>query len=190
MSNPVVLATAGYDHKIRFWEANTGICSRTIRFQESQVNCLAISPDKSLIAAGGNPVIHLFDVNSSQEAPLITFDGHAGNVTAVGFQAEGKWLFSSSEDGTVKIWDLRTPTPQRSYEWGRPVDSVVLHPNLAELISADRGGGVRFWDLGSNTCSFELVPVPDVGIRSVSIVSAAAVAIVVAVVVALMLLTD
>lgn len=175
MSNPVVLATAGYDHKIRFWEANTGICSRTIRFQESQVNCLAISPDKSLIAAGGNPVIHLFDVNSSQETPLVSFDGHAGNVTAVGFQEEGKWLFSSSEDGTVKIWDLRTPTAQRSYEWGRPVDSVVLHPNQAELISGDRGGGVRFWELGSNTCSFELVPVPDVGIRSVSIVSIAVV---------------
>lgn len=26
----VVLVTAGYDHEIRFWEAWSGICSRTI----------------------------------------------------------------------------------------------------------------------------------------------------------------
>ena len=31
----VVLATAGYDHTIRFWEATTGQCYRTIQYAES-----------------------------------------------------------------------------------------------------------------------------------------------------------
>jgi len=31
----VVLATAGYDHTIRFWEALSGICYRTLQFPDS-----------------------------------------------------------------------------------------------------------------------------------------------------------
>lgn len=33
----VVLATAGYDHSIKFWEATNGICYRTITHNETQV---------------------------------------------------------------------------------------------------------------------------------------------------------
>lgn len=35
------------------------------------------------------------------------FEGHTNNITAVSFHLEGKWLVTGSEDGTIKIWDLR-----------------------------------------------------------------------------------
>lgn len=38
---------------------------------------------------------------------LRSFDSHTNNVMAVGFQCDGNWMYSGSEDGTVKIWDLR-----------------------------------------------------------------------------------
>ena len=31
----VILATAGYDHTIRFWEALSGICYRTVQYPDS-----------------------------------------------------------------------------------------------------------------------------------------------------------
>ena len=37
MGSQVVLATAGYDHTIRFWEATSGICYRTLQYADSQV---------------------------------------------------------------------------------------------------------------------------------------------------------
>lgn len=92
----LVLATAGYDHSIRFWEATTGLCYRTIPFPESQVNKLEISQDKQLLAAAGNSVIKIFDVPSQSSQPLVTFDGHAGNVSAIGFQKDRKWLYSGA----------------------------------------------------------------------------------------------
>ena len=33
----VILATAGYDHTIKFWAADTGVCTRTLQHPDSQV---------------------------------------------------------------------------------------------------------------------------------------------------------
>ena len=46
-----LLATAGYDHKIRFWEASREKCTRVLRYLDSQVNALSITNDKQYIAA-------------------------------------------------------------------------------------------------------------------------------------------
>ena len=51
----VLLATAGYDHTIRLWEAPSGVCYKTMQHPDSQVNKLEITPDKQYIAAAGNP---------------------------------------------------------------------------------------------------------------------------------------
>lgn len=169
MGSSVVLATAGYDHTIRFWEATSGICYRTLQYADSQVNKLEITADKTLIAAAGNPHIRLYEVNSSNPQPLISYDGHTSNVTSVGFQKDGKWMYTGSEDGTVKIWDLRAPGCQREYESRAAVNTVVLHPNQGELISGDQHGNIRVWDLTANACSCELVPEVGTAVRSLTV---------------------
>ena len=78
-------------------------------------------------------------------------------------------MFTGSEDGTIKIWDMRAPGCQREYESGSPLNTVMLHPNQAELISGDRDGNIRVWDLAQNACSAELVPDGAKAIRSVCI---------------------
>ncbi|ODV91587.1 hypothetical protein CANCADRAFT_73104 [Tortispora caseinolytica NRRL Y-17796] len=166
----VILASAGYDHTIRFWEALSGICSRTIQHPGSQVNRLAISPDKRFLAAAGHLHVRLYDITTQNPNPVITFEGHKNNVTAVAFQSDGKWLVTSSEDGTVKVWDTRTPTVQRNYKHhGVAVNDVVIHPNQGELISGDQDGNIRIWDLGESTCTHQLIPEQDVPVRSVSV---------------------
>lgn len=122
----VILVTAGYDHTIRFWEAWSGICSRTIQHPDSQVNKLKISPDKRFLAVAANSHVRLYDCNLPSNNPpagtgpnttnpnahqggnpIATFEGHNGNVTSVDWHCEGKWLVTGSEDGTLKIWDTR-----------------------------------------------------------------------------------
>ena len=165
----VILATAGYDHKLRYWDANTGACTRTTKYEESQVNALQISPNKYYLAAAGNPNIHLFDVNSTTDTPVVSFEGHTGNVTGIGFQQDTQWLFSCSEDGSIRIWDLRVAEAQRVYDCQCAVHSTILHPNQTTLLSADQSGAVKTWDIlgGRQSRSAVLMDGPA---RSLSIV--------------------
>ncbi|GAA5991286.1 hypothetical protein JCM10908_003239 [Rhodotorula pacifica] len=173
----VILVTGSYDGTIRYWEAWSGICSRTIQTQDHQPNRLAISPDKRFLAAAGVGTVKLYDVaqsaaaSSTNVAPLVTLTGHTANVTSLAWQNEAKWLVSGSEDGTVKIWDIRTSSPQRNYAHLASVNDLALHSNQGELISCDQNGAIKVWDLGGDRCSHELLPEEDVPMRSVSIAS-------------------
>ncbi|KAI5895454.1 WD40-repeat-containing domain protein [Schizophyllum commune] len=167
----VVLVTGSYDHDIRFWEAWSGICSRTISRagETGQVNRLAISPDKRFLAAAIHKKVNIYEINNTSNEPRVTFEGHTGNVTSVCFHSEGKWLVTGSEDGTIKIWDLRTSQVHRGYVNGAPVNDVCVHPNQGELISCDQAGSIKQWDLSENVCSHELTPAGDIPIRSVTL---------------------
>jgi len=100
-SAAVILVTAGYDHRIRFWEAPSGINFRTLRY-ESSATCLTITPNKQFLgAAGGHPAIRLYDINdTTNQNPVLTLDGHRAAVTSIGFQRDVRFLYSSSEDGS------------------------------------------------------------------------------------------
>jgi G protein beta subunit-like protein len=152
-----------------------------IKFPDSQVNKIEITPDKQFIAAAGNPVIRLYEISSSsspspaattaaagggasagtpsnpagaspsdpnhhlqqQQQPVLTLQGHTNNVTAVGFQKDGRYLYSCSEDCTIKVWDLRNPSYSRSFHAGGAVNSVCLRPDRDEFVSGDQNGCVK-----------------------------------------------
>ena len=78
-------------------------------------------------------------------------------------------MFSGSEDGTLRLWDLRAPGCQREYASRAPVNAVALHPNQGELISGDAAGNIRVWDLTAGACSCELVPEVGTAVRSLSV---------------------
>lgn len=131
---------------------------------------MSISPDKRFLAAAGHHTVKLYDIKATNNPnPLLTFEGHTGNITGVAFHCEGKWMTTSSEDGTVKIWETRSGTIQRSYNHGCAVNDVVIHPNQGEIISCDRGGSVRIWDLAENNCAHQLIPEEDVSVSSVTV---------------------
>jgi len=150
----VILATAGYDHTIKFWQAHTGQCIRTLQHADSQVNALALDPaDGQLLAAAGYQHIRMFDVNSNNASPVVNYEGVSKNVMAVGFQEAGRWMYTGGEDGTAKIWDLRMRNLncQRIFQANAPVNSVTLHPNQHELIVGDQNGAVHIWNLRADT---------------------------------------
>jgi len=171
----VLLCTAGYDHTVRFWQPTQGIPEREVNFANSQVNALSISTDKSYLAVAGYQIVKLFQINDSLVAmqPLLTLAEHTGNVTAVGFHKNNKWLFTASEDGSCRIWDIKSLQGkcQRVHTLkNKPsINTAVLHPNQAEIFLGDQSGFIHVWDLSTNTCNVWHQPEGRTPVRSITI---------------------
>ena len=146
----VILATAGYDHVIKFWDPSTGNCYRDVKFSDSQINCLQVTQDRKYLAAAGNPHVRLYEINSKVNTHLTNYSQHKGNVTSIQFQNDAKVLYTGSEDGTIKAWDMRVSTVAREFKNNSPINEISLHPNQCEIISCDQEGRIRKWDMGKD----------------------------------------
>ncbi|XXQ35955.1 WD domain, G-beta repeat [Plasmodiophora brassicae] len=176
MAASVVLATAGYG-SIKLWQATSAQCRQSIPHPDSQVNRLDITADKQILAAAGNPSVRLYDIPTlnQNQSHIRCLNGHKANVMAIGFQKESKWMFSASEDGMIKIWDIRAGTCQKDLSNGSPVNDAALHPNQGEIVAVDEAGHVRIYDLTAGKLSTTLVPEDKSSLRSVSVASDASV---------------
>ncbi|EEC03813.1 conserved hypothetical protein, partial [Ixodes scapularis] len=146
----VILATGGYDHSIRLWQAHSGLCQRTLQHADSQVNVLDVSPDRQHIAAGGYQHIRTYDINSANSNPVVSYEGHTKNVTALGFHEDGLWITKAYSDVLSFWFRSRTPACQRVFETNAPVNCACLHSNQCELFVGDQSGVVYAWDLRTN----------------------------------------
>jgi WD40 repeat protein len=68
---------------------------------------VALSPDRSLIAFGGNgSKLFLVDLKSGKLLWDLGKDGHTNIVNSVYFTPDGKCMVSNGGDGTMRIWDI------------------------------------------------------------------------------------
>lgn len=165
-TSQVIMATASYDHTIRFWDVIQAKVIRTLQHNESQVNAMCIAKDKSMLVVAGNPKIKIFEALGSKGIPVRVYSGHEGNVLSLSLQNENNWLLSSGEDGTLRVWDLRTSKCQKKIDNDKtvairggktPFGSACLFPNQREAFTSDLDGRVRIWDLGEGKCSKEII---------------------------------
>ena len=98
-----------------------------------------------LAAAGEGPeaAVLLRDVESGRETVC---HGHKGDVRGLAFSPTGALLASSSEDGTVVLWDLRAGAERlRTFgpgPFGGGVGAVAFTPDGRYLATANANGTV------------------------------------------------
>ncbi|GMF34509.1 unnamed protein product [Phytophthora lilii] len=75
----------------------------------NETRCARFHPDGGIFGtAAKSKLVQMWAVNSLSN--VVTFEGHTAPVTALGFSENGYHLASGSEDGVVKLWDLRKAT--------------------------------------------------------------------------------
>jgi WD40 repeat protein len=138
------------DSTVKVWSLTTGAETLTLMGHKPvDVTCIAFSPDgQKLVSAGGvGSEIRVWDTKTGQMVDEVT--GHSAAVVAVAFSPSGEYLFSASNDQTVRAWAWsakpgRKASTFRGHTTG--ITSMALSADGAYLATASLDGIVKIWD--------------------------------------------
>jgi WD40 repeat protein len=128
------------------WDTATG---RQVIFQiipNVAIRTVALGPDGRAVAAagGGDPRIRVLE-EAGRIPRLLT--GHQGSVTGLSYSPDGKRIYSSSLDRTVRVWDAaRGQTIHIFNEHKCPVTRLALSADGRVLACAASDGKVKLWN--------------------------------------------
>jgi WD40 repeat protein len=113
------------------------------------VRFLAFSPDGQRLAAAEASRVQVWDVQSAARVASLT--GHDKQVWAVAFSptsgAGRETLFSGSQDGTVRVWDLSQQCARAVWDWSLgAVRAVAAAPDGMTAAAGGENGTVVVWD--------------------------------------------
>jgi len=95
--------------EVKLRKAENGQIQREIR-TGSQVNVLSFSPTgRSIITGGNNGVASQWALTNGGK--IQSFRGHSKKITDIAVAPGGEVFASSSDDGSVRLWSLKTKQP-------------------------------------------------------------------------------
>ncbi|KAJ4477183.1 ribosome biogenesis protein Sqt1 [Lentinula aciculospora] len=148
-----IVSTGGMDGKIRLWRRVGQDHYRTWEFLTElqgpdEVMFLKWHPKGNVLLAGSNDTtLWLWQLPSGNTMQV--FAGHTGPVQCGSFTPDGKRIVSACGDGTLILWDPRSPTPvfKLTAEDARfdldGITSLGINPSSTLAVVGGAAGGVR-----------------------------------------------
>ncbi|HZG38470.1 MAG TPA: pentapeptide repeat-containing protein, partial [Nodosilinea sp.] len=169
----------GSNYTIKLWSAKRGQSWRSFLSQAHRVGCLAFSADPNAdpsadssadsTASGtiltGHDDTHLrlwqVRVGSPYASGPRTLAGHSGPVRTVALSGDGRWLASSADDQTLRLWSSVSGECQWVWSTTAPATLLRFSPAGQWLASASPQGNISLWDTTTGSCVGDLDGTPD-----------------------------
>lgn len=140
------LATASLDQTVRLWNAATGRRSRRLEMSE-ELLCSTVSPDGQWVAAGSEASVYLW--KRPVRGKPRRLDGHTWDVTGVAFSPGSGTLASSSDDGTVRLWNVASGKQEAELKGRDNFSSVLFSPDGKYLVAGSWDRTIWVWETAS-----------------------------------------
>jgi WD40 repeat protein len=132
--------------KVHVWDRPSGKLLWSKQVEPRPVRGLAISPDGTTLAAGGNSSsVVLCELDTGKE--IRRLDGTSCIDCA--FSRDGKRLVTTGSGAEVLIWDLPAGKVLRRIVLPSCIDVLALAPDEQHLATGTYDGMVRWWDLNT-----------------------------------------
>lgn len=154
-----ILTTALKDGAAKF-DAQDGKLLKTLDFDTASLvisfglhkNCqlefARYSPDNKYLVVGSKSS-RLYVWDAVADTLLHTLTGHTGNITSVQISASSRYLLTTSEDSTAKIWFLPAGTLHSNFTFGDKlsVTAAAFSSDNKLLVLAGSDSSIVFYDL-------------------------------------------
>jgi serine/threonine protein kinase len=139
-----IVASGGWDHDVKFWDANDGALKRTLR-GDGKVYAVAFSPDGKTLASTSLQTVQLWDVGTGQSRRSLA--GHTYPVDAVVFSGDGQMVASANMGGNIRIWNAQTGVLKQTLKGQNDfVVSLFFSPDGKLLASGSYDFTVVLWN--------------------------------------------
>ncbi len=138
------LASGSKDNKVRLWNVETGVNTKTLVGHSDDVLSVCFSPDGKTLASGSEDnTVRLWNVETGENTKTLT--GKWYYVNSVCFSPDGKTLAFGTEFGRVCLWDGENTKILEGHN--NSVNSVSFSPDGKTLASGSCDDTVRLWDV-------------------------------------------
>ncbi|CAK7915322.1 COMPASS component Swd3p [[Candida] anglica] len=165
-----VLVSGSADETITIWDITTGKPLKTLAAHSDPVSSISLTPDNSIIvSASYDGLMRLFDTESGQCLKTLTYNSSShGTATAstndvvnfpisnVECSPNGKFILSSSLDGTLRLWNYMDNKVVKTYVDTIPVSEnyncgakFITKSKSSMIASGSEKSGVLIWDVQS-----------------------------------------
>ncbi|KAK3821031.1 MAG: U5 small nuclear ribonucleoprotein 40 kDa protein [Benniella sp.] len=151
------IASAGVEKRIYLWNtfgdsSNYGIIAGHIgSIQELQWS----KDERTIFTASADKTCGAFDAQTGER--IRSCKGHTAAVNSCSLSRQGPELLTSgSDDGSAKIWDLRTSSAVVRFGMNYPITSVCFSDTNELLFAAGNNHSILAWDIRANRVRFTL----------------------------------
>lgn len=170
-----LLISGSADENITIWDVSNGKPIKTLAAHSDPILSLSLTPDDSIIiSASYDGLMRLFDTNSGQCLKTLTINSSThGTATAltndvvnypisnVECSPNGKYILSSSLDGTIRLWNYMNNKVVKTYtlvnddivvvpiceKFSCGTRFITKNPTRSLIISGSDKSGIIIWDI-------------------------------------------
>ena len=138
------------DGAARLWSASPEWRSQLLDWKATGARSVTFTHDGNRLVAGSDDgTVHLWHLEDKTET---IFEGHSESITSVAVSPDDHFAVSSSNDGSIKSWDLnRAPVASSARDHSDRVRAVGIASDGLTAISTSDDHTLRLWDLASHT---------------------------------------